>query len=561
MTHPLFYLWWRQIVNGIKRAFSSPKRLISVLVGLGYYVGFFLRPWERPSTFTKKGETLLPKGFHFELANVQPIVFLIFMFISIVMAAGVFAMKNTFKPADVDVLFPTPVSSRLVMYFRLFREYFLTLFFPLLMLFFGYKPLSGLAAGLKAGDPRGFNQVLSGMVLSWLLSAAVWVALSYALSFYLAKNEKKSKKILRISGWSITLAVLIVLFTFGVRMWIEPSWKTIVSTTEMPHVRAIMIVPYLTTLMAVGTLGGSMIGSIIAALTLAIVVAVSLHYASNLSGWMYDQAATRGFQGQTMRDMQRKGDMSGMMAEHARSGKVKRGRIAQKLQDIKLLNGWALIYKEWLIQARTGIATSFLFMLILGFMAVMFLSIPSKTDRVLPFVYLGIVGFMTANFGSISALNGFQETLRRVEVIKPLPLTSRQIAFYEVAAKSFVAIALSVVPYLIGLVYKPHLWQFHLAGLIASPAIGVGMVSAVFLVVVLFPDFDDPTQRSFRGIMQLLAMVFVMAPAIGLFLLFLALVHTSPIVPAILTALTMCGIVALFTTLAGRFYVDFNPSE
>lgn len=558
---PLLYLWARQILNGVKRAVSSPKRLISVLVGLGYYIGFFLRPWEKPTTFTKKGEPLLPKGFQFEIANVQPIVFLVFMGISILMAAGVFAMKNTFKPADVDVLFPTPVSSRLVMYFRLFREYIFTLFFPLLMLFFGFKPLSGLAAGLKKGDPLGFDQALRGVVLSWFLMAAVWVALSYALSFYLAKNEKQSKKILRISGWTISLAVVIVFATFGAKMYIDPSWKTIVETTQMPHVRAIMIIPYLTTLLAVGSFAGTLAGTLISAAILITVVAVSLRYASHLSGWMYDQAATRGFQGQTMRDMQRKGDMTGMLVEHAKSGKIKRGRIAQKLQDVKLLNGWALIYKEWLIQARTGIGMSFVFMLILGFMAVMFLSIPEKRERVLPFVYLGFVGFMTANFGSIAAFNGFQETLRRVEVIKPLPLTSRQIAFYEVAAKSFVAILLAIVPYLIGLIYKPGLWDFHLAGLIASPAIGVGMVSAVFLVVVLFPDFDDPTQRSFRGLMQLLAMVFVMAPAVGLFILFLGFVKTSPLIPALLTAGVMCGIVALFTTLAGRFYVDYNPSE
>lgn len=558
---PLLYLWARQILNGIKRAVSSPKRLISVLVGLGYYIGFFLRPWEKPTTFNKRGEPLLPKGVHFDLSNVEPIVFLIFMFISVLMAAGLFAMKNTFKPADVDVLFPTPVSSRLVMYFRLFREYFLTLFFPLLMLFFGFKPLSGLAAGLKKGDPQGFDMALRGMVLSWLLMAAVWVAMSYALSFYLAKNEKHSKRILRISGWSISLAVLIVMATFGAKMYISPSWATIVETTQMPHVRAIMVIPYLTTVLAVGSFTGSLVGSVIAALTLGLIVAVSLRYASSLSGWMYDQAATRGFQGQTMRDMQRKGDMTGMLVEHAKSGKIKRGRIAKRLENVRLLNGWALIYKEWLIQARTGIGMSFVFMLILGLMAVMFLSIPDKKDRILPFIYLGFVGFMTANFGSIAALNGFQETLRRVEVIKPLPLTSRQIAFYEVAAKSFVAILLAVVPYLIGLIYKPGLWDYHLAGLIASPAIGVGMVSAVFLVVVLFPDFDDPTQRSFRGLMQLLGMVFVMAPAVGLFILFLGLLKTSPLIPALITVGVMTGIVTLFTSLAGRFYVDYNPSE
>ncbi len=560
---PLAYLWWRQIVNGIKRAVSSPRRLLSVLVGIGYYVGFFMRPWDQKPVFTGN-EKWLPQGMIPELNSIETGLFIGLMFIGSLFAASVFAFKNTFRPADVDVLFPTPVSTKMVMGLRLFREILTTLLFPLILLFFGYKPFLGAAKRLSADDPRNFSLLIQGSILAWVVTSFVWVGISYAMSFLVAKYEKQSKVITRTVGWTVAIGVVAVYATYALRMYLNPSWETMVSTSQMAHVKAIMLIPYLGTKMATAPIAGSTIGFLVPLLVMGAIAVGSLWYASTLSGWMYDQAATKGFQSQTMRDLQRKGDMSAMLAENARAGKIKQGRLAKRIQGITLRNGWALLYKEFLLQARTGVFMSVMFMVILTGIAIMFLTLPMETKRgtqLGPYFYFAMCGFMAVQFGSISALTGFTETLRRVEVIKPLPLSARQIAFYEVAAKSIFALAFSIIPFLVGLIYKPSLWEFHLSGLIAAPSTAVAMVAAIFLVVVLFPDFDDVTQRSFRGLMQLLGMVFVMGPVTGLFLLNGMVLKFSPLVPAVASAGLCAVMVILFTSIAGRFYIDFNPSE
>jgi hypothetical protein len=161
---------------------------------------------------------------------------------------------------------------------------------------------------------------------------------------------------------------------------------------------------------------------------------------------------------------------------------------------------------------------------------------------------------------SVQSYSGFVETLRRVEVMKPLPLTSAQIAFFETAAKAVVAMFMSFTPFLVGLIYKPSLWQYHLAGMISAPSLSLALVSAVFLIVVLFPDFDDPTQRSFRGIMQLIALMVILVPT-GLIFVGNALLGLSPLVAAMISLALNIGITAILSTVAGRFYADFNPSE
>ena len=192
----------------------------------------------------------------------------------------------------------------------------------------------------------------------------------------------------------------------------------------------------------------------------------------------------------------------------------------------------------------------------------MFLFLPEEKHgvRIGAYLYLGLTGFMAVNMSSIQSYSGFVETLRRVEVMKPLPLTSAQIAFFETAAKSVVAMFMSGSPYLIGMIYKPSLWQFHLSGMIAAPSLSLALTSAVFLIVVLFPDFDDPTQRSFRGIMQLIALVIIMMPTA---LIFIGLMYLgmSPLIPAVICLAVNFGITVLLTSITGRFYADFNPTE
>ena len=557
----LWYLWFRQIVNGIKRAVSSPRRLISVLIGLGYYVGFFMRPWDRSSSNMVEKE--IGKNFHFGNQAIETVIFIVFMIVSIFFALSMFGFRNTFKQADVDVLFPTPISTKVVMFFRLFRDYALTLFLPLLIALFTYQFGIGALNAVKKSDPQNLSNLIRGGLVAWILLSLAWISISYSVCFFVAKNEKRSRLITNSIGISIFLAVALVFGSIWMKMNANPSFETVVQSTSEPWLRAIMIIPSAATAIVMGGFNGSLLASIGGAFVFVALIVGCLKYSANLSGWMYDQAATKGSQGQAMKDFQRKGDMMAIAAERARTSNFgKRSRLAKKVANWNFRKGWTLVYKEILIQSRIGFWLNIIFLVAISGFGIMFLFLPESRSgaQVGPYLYLGMTGFMGVNMSSIQAYSGFVETLRRVEVMKPLPLTSAQIAFYETAAKAMVAMFMSFVPFVIGLAYQPKIWQFHFAGMIAAPSLSLALVSAIFLIVVLFPDFDDPTQRSFRGIMQLIAMAVIMAPTAIAFIGF-GVLHWSPIIPALICLGINLGVTLVLTTIAGRFYADFNPSE
>jgi len=76
----------------------------------------------------------------------------------------------------------------------------------------------------------------------------------------------------------------------------------------------------------------------------------------------------------------------------------------------------------------------------------------------------------------------------------------------------------------------------------------------------MFPDIDDPTQRGFRGLMGLLALVVTVGPGVGLFILIFAL-SKSVVMAALAAAVVNLGLAAVCAAVSGRYYADFNPSE
>ncbi len=556
----LWYLWARQFVNGVKRAIGTPRRLISILIGIGYPITILFRPWD--SRTSVQVEKQFAPGFHVDPQMVDAGVFSIFMLISILFAVAIFSYRNTFKQSDVDVLFPLPISTKVVMIFRLLRDYATTMFLPIILTILTFQPAKGLYIAIKKNDPDALSHMIRGGLIAWLLMSLAWISISYALCFLVAKHEKHSKLIVNGIGWCIFLVVAITFGAFALQIRENPDFSTAAEAVSAPWLRAMMVIPSAATAIVMGGFQGSFFISALGAVVLIAISGGCLTYASRLSGWMYDQAATKGSQGQALRDFQRKGDYNSIAAERARLGKGGRSFIAKRVSNWNFRNGWTLIYKDILIQSRIGFWMNLLFLIIITMFGAMFLNFPriSPEGNVGAYMYLGITGFMAVNMSSFQAYNGFTETLKRVEVMKPLPLTSGQIAFFETVAKAASAMFMAFMPFVFGLVYKPLLWQFHVSGMIAAPFMALALLSAIFLIVVLFPDFDDPTQRQFRGIMQLIALVAVMIPT-GLLFAGLIALGISPIVPAAISALVNIGATVLLTTIAGRFYADFNPSE
>src|SRR5579859_638612 len=142
---PLTFLFTRTLANGVKRALTSPKRTISLLFFALYYFGLIAQPF-RHDTVARPS---LPFGPSLSLPSryvLDGAVFGIMAFASMAMLSGVLTYRGGFRPADVDVLFPTPISPKVVLAFRVVRDYLMTLILPL---FFGLLGFRATRIGLQ----------------------------------------------------------------------------------------------------------------------------------------------------------------------------------------------------------------------------------------------------------------------------------------------------------------------------------------------------------------------------------------------------------------------------
>src|SRR5262245_43778654 len=106
---PLIFLTTRSVVNGIKRAFSSPKRMISLIAFALYYFFVVMRPM---ATSYGPRHSRMPTEFAFNLPPMevlQAFIFAGFALLTILLALSTSVQRMSFRPADVDVLFATPI--------------------------------------------------------------------------------------------------------------------------------------------------------------------------------------------------------------------------------------------------------------------------------------------------------------------------------------------------------------------------------------------------------------------------------------------------------------------
>jgi hypothetical protein len=183
--------------------FSSGKRIVSALLIFGYWFFLIFRPMN--ASYTEK-QTHFPTSFHFDLPPAQVMhafAFAGYAFLSLLLAMSTSVQRIAFRPADVDVLFATPVSPRLVLVFRLFRDYLTTLLLPIIPLLFGWRPtamgLSSLINNLP--DPHSAGYVFRAASLAWLLMAMAWVSISYAISLFVNRTDLVSDRNRRVINW------------------------------------------------------------------------------------------------------------------------------------------------------------------------------------------------------------------------------------------------------------------------------------------------------------------------------------------------------------------------
>ncbi len=560
---PLLFLASRTFINSIRRAFSSPKRLISLLMFVGYYWWIFMGRLGRSSA---TAPAMPAGGMHWTMPPVQvlnAIVFGLFSVASLFLAAGVMSYRGSFRPADVDVLFPTPVSPKTVLAFRLARDYLITLLLPLVLAVLGWRGTSVGVQSILTNFPKDGALVFRAFMLAWVLMSLAWVSIGYAMSLFVSRSDLKSDRNRLIIGATLTTVITLVAVYITVAVREDPRVETALALSNSGFLHAVFFTATAATIAVSAPLNPAGMDYLRFSLglgSLVLISVVAIQVAMTQVEYLYDQAAARGFDSLNLRSLQRKGDTYGMVAERARQGKMRRGRLSTWIASWRVQGAGALVWKEALLQARGSISQYVIFGPLVLFMVLMPLYIGHGGDLDgYAVLFMSAFGVWIMSLGT--AQGGFIEFLRRVDVQKPLPFTPTAVVFWEVAAKAVPSIVVISASSIGVILLRPGLAEYAGAAVLMMPTLACLLVSIVLLVTLLFPDVDDATQRGFRGLMMLIGIAISASPGVAAAMVLIGVLKVDPVLSALPVVLINLGVTFGVSLVAGMLYAAYNPSE
>lgn len=562
---PLLFLSTRSLFNTLRRAITSPRRLIVVGAMVLYYFTIFIRPALIPSQSPN-----LPPGVGQipfpPLEILDAFAFAVFLGISLLMMLGMMSYQGSFRPPDVDMLFPTPVSPKAVLGFRMLRDYLVTLLLPF---FIAILSLRGAKRGWteifrNMPHPEYSGYTLRAMTLSWILMAMCWISLSYAISLWINRSDTRSDRNKQYFTTFLGIWILGSIAYIGWRLYTLPAGnvKELITVAQSPILRVLFFTASFATKFTLAPLQGSLASAMVGIGGLVATICIGLSLTLKQVGWLYDQAAARGFAASKARALQRSGDYMGIAAERARA-RAGRARTIKTsfFHRLKMRGPWALVWKELFLQPRAVLGMLVVLLLVGVSFSLVPAMMPINRDiKEAGFLLLFMQGMAVMLVTLVLAQTGFIEVLKRVDLQKPLPFSPMTIAAFEIGAKSILPMLCCGVGAVVAWLINPHLWLYCVAALIFSPGLSLLLGSTVFCVIMFFPDVEDPTQRQFRGLITLLGAVFTGFLPVLTFagLMFLSL--SAPLAAA-LGSLVAFGVSALLCYLSGQLYANFNPAE
>lgn len=562
---PLLYLSLRSSLNGLKRALKDPKRLIGLLFFVAYF-GWFLggRIFGAKSGI-ELGDRLRNQALDYPPTNIlSSVSFFIFALLSLVFMAQAGTQKPGFRQADVDVLFATPVSTRVVYLYRLLRELLLTLATPLILILMFWRSGGELWRTFFRDVPQAASpgDAMAVAVLAWMLLSVAWVSVLNAVMLFTNRSDVWADRMRARLNWSMAFVFAATVGFVFLHLYGKLSFSAVMDLGQSVVLRTVFFSGTLASWLVMGPLAGQWTLTALGALGLLAMAFFGYRLALTQIDWMYDQAAIKVAEGSVTADRQRKGDMLGAAAEQARRKPGKRSRRQGWLHRLNMPGAWALVWKEYFLLSRGTLAILLMFLVVTVGSGLMSLLAPTSGRLSDPGGVTLLVILTGCAFATSTTLSqmGFIESLRRVDLLKPLPFTPTRVAFFDILSKAVMSALPTLPAVVLALAFRPTMWQWGLAALLASMSLCLVVCSSGFLVMVLFPDIEDPTQRGLRGLVQMLAMGAMTLPGI-LVVIGLLVLRMSPVLATLAGMAVSLGISMVCALISGRLYADFNPSE
>jgi hypothetical protein len=565
---PLLFLTIKSIQNSLVRALKTPRRLLPVLFLLLWYYSAFVRG------FGMSDKSMAAYG-NFKLDSLKPewieaFSFGAFGLLSIFMVVSITGYRGSFGPADVDVLFPTPIEPRFVVIFRVVRDYLITLLFPLFFGLMAYRPLSAGYSALKAADPVALQQTLRMAAVAWILTSLMFVNVGYAVSIWTNRSDlasERNRKIMRfvIIGFLVSLFAVAFIAARDVA-----SVDDFVRAMSQPILRVLLFPATFCTWIVAGAASGQPLLLVSGILLLVGLSVVGYLATVRQVGWVYDQAASRGYAAIILRLLQQQGDLIGIAAQRARSGKRK-ARKETWFTRLRVNGFWALTWKDVLLTWR-GLGTTIILLSVVTIGLIMmpalltaFAGIPTKsrslrTEPGMNAFFVVMAG--TSCFMVVPTISQFAsaELIRRIDLQKPLPFTPFKVILGELMSKTIV----NVLPIFVGVnlvsFIAPRFALIGLVCLVASIPVCANLNAVTLASTLLFPDIDDATLRVLRGLVSTLGWAIGLFPSVLVTIAAVAIGAPLPVIVLLFGAFAVLGawVCMLF---AARLYANLNPAE
>lgn len=515
--------------------------------------------------FSDRSLSRIPAGISkFQLPPmevVDAVVFGGFLFLTAIFGLNLFNTRATFRSADVDVIFPTPINPRTVLITKVLRDVWITILLPLFFTIILWRPakMGWTVLFNNIQNPQAANSVFRIGMIAYFCSALAWVWIGHGLSLWLSKPTEKIDRLRTTLSWAFALGLIGYFVLVAKRIDYLHPLESLLSTLRSPDLRGIFFLATAATNMSMAPLTNNLAQGVIGALTLVGFSVIAFLFACTQTKWLYEQATLRTNVTEQHQKLRKSGDVYGLSIQAAAKGKRKAGKWG-RLQNWTVRGPTALVWKELLVLKRTRFEMFFVNLLVCTFIPIFFAYVSRESIKLSPIVILGLELFMclTQSIG-VSQMSSV-ENIRRIDLLKPLPFKAQTFMMVEVVNKSLLMI-FAVYLGLVGCtLIRQDMASMVVAAMIFFPPFIFANSAYSMLLVVLLPDIEDPTQRAFRGLASFAGILLCSTPPVAIFAL-LYWLKVPIILCAIPSAALMLSIVYALTYFAGKFYEDFNPAE
>ncbi|MCX8052403.1 MAG: putative ABC exporter domain-containing protein [Armatimonadetes bacterium] len=547
----LIYLELSQLINSIKNILRSPKRLIPTLlivvwVGGWFVQGLLLLVADSPSH--QKPDFGVLREIPIE--TVEMIVFLFLSIGSALVVYGAFSSSMLiFNISHIDFLFPTPISRRKVLLFKLLKDYLkLGMWIAFFFLFLGSPVYSMLRVSML---PWGAVSIAAITALALtVLNLAHTINIVFTLGY-----ER-----LRQTGILIKAVIILVPVSsvaYGLYHFSRTSngIAGIVSAVESP-VMNVVFAPakwaaglFLAPLTGVTPEQWGQFG------LLWLLAAGSFVLLLSRNENVYEPSLGVSIKFAQRRAAARSGDFAVLRVAAMRE---KGSRRVSGLGVPPFGRGAnAFLWKNLITRYRLY-RTQLVLMAILPLLVVAIMSrfLPADLKRGAPFVLTYLVWML-----SLSAQSEIRSDLKYANTIKPMPIKAWKLVLAQV---------ISSVCYLTGgvLLLSGYLWlavpearnETLVVFMIIMPSLGFANIAAITIPSLMYPDISDASQNYLCSVFSFLLTLF--PSVLTIITLLMPKMLSAPIYVVVTI---VCLINILFgmagVVLSGELFRKFDPTS